>query len=128
MGLSSDGDSPLAIFRTTVESFFGMIKASPFAAKMFVLMENAQHLDILPPELKEMLLEADRLIENSASLIERGQELGEIKAGNPEALAVAFWCSIQGIAQRIALYPETPCPNVEWIVSILEAKRNGSNV
>ncbi|MGE7946962.1 hypothetical protein [Lysinibacillus sp. NPDC093688] len=43
-----------------------------------------------------------------------------IKQGNAEALAVAFWCSIQGIAQYIALHPETPCPNAMWVISILE--------
>lgn len=71
-------------------------------------------------DLKEMLTEADKLIKKSIPLIVKGQLLGEIKQGNAEALAVAFWCSIQGIAQYIALHPETPCPNTKWVISILE--------
>ena len=115
--------SPLSAFRSFAESIFDMIASNPPAAKMFVLMENAQHLDILPNELKEMLSEAGRLIEDSVPLILLGQERGEIRKGDPEALAVAFWCSIQGIAQHIALYPETRRPDADMLVSILKSEQ-----
>ncbi|MCM0625461.1 TetR/AcrR family transcriptional regulator [Lysinibacillus sp. OL1_EC] len=115
-------ESPLDTFKVVVEELFNMICTNPSAAKMFVLMENAQHLEHLSEDLKEMLAEADKLIKRSIPLIEKGQLLGEIRQGNPEALAVSFWCSIQGIAQYIALHPETPCPNIMWILSILENK------
>jgi len=116
-------ESPLAIFTAAAEEMFDMIRANPSAAKMFVLMENAQHLDSLSEDLKEMLAEANELIKKSIPLIEKGQLLGEFKQGNAEALAVAFWCSIQGIAQYIALHPETPCPNTMWVISILENRK-----
>ncbi|MGE7113683.1 TetR/AcrR family transcriptional regulator [Lysinibacillus sp. NPDC047702] len=115
-------ESPLETFNKVVEELFTMICTNPSAAKMFVLMENAQHLENLPEDLKRMLAEADKLIKRSIPLIEKGQLLGEIKEGNAEALAVTFWCSIQGIAQYIALHPETPCPDTKWILSILENK------
>lgn len=120
MDFSFTNESPLAIFTAAAEDLFDMIHTNPSATKMFVLMENAQHLDSLSEDLKEMLAEADKLIKKSSSLIEKGQLLGEIKQGNVEALAVAFWCSIQGIAQYIALHPETPCSNSRWVISILE--------
>jgi len=120
MDFSITSESPLAIFTEVAEDLFEMIRTNPSAAKMFVLMESAQHLDSLSEDLKEMLMEADKLIKKSIPLIENGQLLGEIKQGNAEALAVAFWCSIQGIAQYIALHPETPCPNAMWVISILE--------
>ncbi len=122
MDFNFSSDSPLAIFKGAAEEMFNMISINPFAAKMFVLMENAQHLESLSEDLKEMLIEADKLIKRSIPLIEKGQLLGEIKQGNAEALAVAFWCSIQGIAQYIALHPEKPCPNTMWIMSIVENK------
>ncbi|MEQ6354486.1 TetR/AcrR family transcriptional regulator [Lysinibacillus sp. M3] len=120
MDFSFTNESPLAIFTAAAEELFDMIRTNPSAAKMFVLMENAQHLDSLSEDLKEMLMEADKLMKKSIPLIEKGQLLGEIKQGNAEALAVAFWCSIQGIAQYVALHPETPCPDAMWIISILE--------
>lgn len=116
------GESPLNTFKVVVEELFTMICTNPSAAKMFVLMENAQHLENLSEDIKDMLTEADKLIKKSIPLIEKGQLLGEIRQGNPEALAVTFWCSIQGIAQYIALHPDTPCPNTMWILSILENK------
>ncbi|TQR33495.1 TetR/AcrR family transcriptional regulator [Lysinibacillus sphaericus] len=120
MDFSFTNESPLAIFTAAAEELFDMIRTNPSAAKMFVLMENAQHLDSLSEDLKVMLMEADKVIRKSVPLIEKGQMLGEIKQGNAEALAVAFWCSIQGIAQYIALHPETPCPDTMWVISILE--------
>lgn len=112
--------SPLMIFQYVTEDIFQTINANPFAAKMFVLMENAQHLDTLPSDIKEMLAEANTLIAKSIPLIEEGQRLNEIREGNPQALAIAFWNSLQGIAQHIALQPNAPCPKAEWIIAILK--------
>ncbi len=120
MELNFGTTSPLATFQYIAEDIFQTIRANPFAAKMFVLMENAQHLDTLPADIKEMLVEADKLITKSISLIEEGQRLNEIRDGNPQALAIAFWNSLQGIAQHIALHPEVPCPEAEWIIAILK--------
>lgn len=125
MEFAFSDDAPLTFFRAAAEDIFQIISANPVAAKMFVLMESAQHLDSLSPDVKEMLSEADKLIKKSVPIIEKGQLLGEIKAGNPETLSIAFWCSLQGIAQYIALNPEVPCPEADWIVSVLEKKENG---
>ena len=122
LDFSSSEASPLSAFKSYAEDIFDMIAASPSAAKMFVLMESAQHLDILTPELRKMLSEADKLIKDSVPLIVLGQELGEIRAGDPEALAVAFWCSIQGIAQHSALYPRAHLPNADMVLSLLRAE------
>jgi len=118
----TDG-SPLEFFQAAAESVLAMIASNPSSAKMFVLMEQAQHLDILSAELKDMLSESNKLIEYCIPLIELGQSSGEINDGNPEALSVAFWCSIQGIAQHMALLPKTPCPEPDWILSILKKEK-----
>lgn len=31
------------------------------------------------------------------------------------ALATAYWCAIQGIAEQMAMKPDTPCPESDWI-------------
>ncbi|WP_341300080.1 TetR/AcrR family transcriptional regulator [Lysinibacillus sp. FSL H8-0500] len=63
----SDEEQPLAIFKKAVEDIFNMIETNSFAAKMFVLMESAQHLDALAPDLKERLAEATKLMEKKCS-------------------------------------------------------------
>lgn len=119
MEFAFSNESPLSVFRTAAEDIFEMLAKNPFSAKMFVLMENAQHSDSLPPDVKELLLESNRLVKKSIPVIKKGQMLGEIRAGNAETLAITFWCSIQGIAQYIALRPEAPCPNSDLIISLL---------
>jgi hypothetical protein len=55
-------------------------------------------------------------------LIQEGQQLGEIKEGNAQALSIALWCSIQGIAEEIAMNPNSPFPQADWIIDILRSK------
>ena len=124
MSAEYNGGSPIEFFKAAAEDVFIMLASDPSSAKMFVLMEQATHLDTLPPDLDKMRFEGSKLIQNCIPLIEMGQSLGEIKPGSPEALSMAFWCSIQGIAQHIAKHPDIPCPDANWIVSIL--KKEGS--
>lgn len=111
--------SPIHILRTAAEEILKMIKENPMSAKMFVLMEHAQNNDTIPHAAKELLSQID-IIKRSISLIEEGQKLGEIRKGNAWALSTAFWCSIQGIAEEIALHPDTPCPEAAWLIDILK--------
>ncbi|GLC88034.1 TetR/AcrR family transcriptional regulator [Lysinibacillus piscis] len=120
MEMSFPDTSPLTAFEILAQDIFQLISTNPFAAKMFVLMENAHHLEAMSTDIKEMLSEADKLMEKSIPLIEEGQQIGEIRQGNPEALAIAFWNALQGIAQYIALHPEAPRPDAQWIIAILK--------
>lgn len=63
---------------------------------------------------------------STVSIIEKGQVNGTIREGNPLALAIAYWSSIKGIAEEIALHPDSPCPDSEWIVDIIR-KKDGKN-
>ncbi|HEX2947058.1 MAG TPA: hypothetical protein VHT96_14015 [Clostridia bacterium] len=62
------------------------------------------------------------IIASSIPLIEAGQKNKTIRNGSPHALAIAYWTAIQGIAEEIALQPDSPCPESEWIVDILRRK------
>lgn len=113
-----DQENPLLFFQTAANMVFTMLKEQPNSAKIFVLMNQAQHNEYAPQVVKEMLFEVDN-IELSISLIKAGQKNGTIRDGNPKALSTAFWCSIQGIAERLALDPNTMTPEASWIVDIL---------
>jgi len=54
-------------------------------------------------------------------MIVEGQSRGVIRNGDPLALALAFWLSIQAYVEMIALSPDTPCPETSWFVAILRA-------
>jgi len=68
-----------------------------------------------------MKLEQNDVIVKSISLIEEGQRQGIIRGGNPIALALAFWLSIQANVEMIVLNPDTPYPESNWFVDILRA-------
>jgi len=120
--LSGIESEPLAFFQIAVREIFRHVKTNPFVAKMFVLMTQAKCNDAAPKSVKKMLAGQDN-ITPSAEKIKQGQQNGIIKEGDPIALAAAFWGAVQGIAEMVALNPDTPIPDSEWIVDILR-KRN----
>lgn len=114
--------SPLSIFERQIQGLLQMIECNRSAAKMFVFMGYASYNAAnISQKANDLLLQHD-IIRQSIPLIVEGQQLGEIKEGNPQALSIAFWCSIQGIAEEIAMNPNSPLPQADWIMDILRSK------
>jgi len=112
------GLEPMAFFESTAERILDYIKAEPFVAKMFVLMNQAYYSEDVPASVKQ-LLAGFNIHTPTAEIIRQGQQNGTIRQGDPLALAIAYWSSIQGIAETIAMYPQMPCPQSEWVADIL---------
>lgn len=78
----------------------------------------------LPPDSVARTLQKairkDRIINASIPLIKEGQAAGIFKAGDSQALAIAFWGAIQGTAELLAVQPTTPIPEPSWVVGILK--------
>lgn len=122
MGMMTQSDlEPLDFFRLTAEQILHIIKAEPFVAKMFVLMNQAIYNEAAPQSVKDLLKSMD-IITPSIALIKQGQANGTIREGDPYALSIAYWCVIQGIAEQVALVPEAPCPESDWIVDMIRGK------
>lgn len=116
----AEGDA-LAFFEGAAESILAFLREDPFMADMFVLMGNALLDEAIPPRAKEMLAGFD-VNTPTAEVVRRGQREGTIRAGDPTALSIAFWAAIQGIAEELALCPDMPCPEPEWIVDIVRKR------
>jgi AcrR family transcriptional regulator len=112
---------PLAFFEGAAAQLFEYIQNHPFFAKMFVLMSQASSNEAVPQSIKDMLKEFD-IYTPTILLMQKGQANGTIREGDPNALAIAYWCSIQGIAEQMALNPDVPCPKSDWIVDIIRRK------
>lgn len=112
---------PLAFFESTAKSIFHYIRTESFTSKMFVLMGQAFYNEAAPQSIRDMLKDFD-VYTPTAALIQKGQEDGTIREGDPQALAIAYWCAIQGIAEQMAQTPDAPCPESHWIVDILRGK------
>lgn len=116
MGLPED--DPLRFFESVVDTIFGFLRSQPFVAKMFVLMSQAMLNEAAPQGVKDMLSGFD-IYTPTVRRIRQGQENGTIREGDPRALAIAYWCAIQGIAEELAAKPEMPCPESGWIIDII---------
>lgn len=111
-------DDPLRFLECVAENIFGFLRSQPFVAKMFVLMSQAMLNEAAPQGVKDMLSGFD-IYTPTVRRIRQGQENGTIREGDPGALAVAYWCAIQGIAEELAAIPEMPCPESSWIIDII---------
>lgn len=112
---------PLKFFEDTAEQIFHYIHSQPFTAKMFVLMNQAVYNEAAPQRVKDILQGLD-IYTPTCLLMKKGQENGTIREGDPYALSIAYWCAIQGIAEQMAMNPDSPCPKSDWIVDIIRRK------
>lgn len=112
---------PLMFFQNMVEQIFHYIQIESNSAKMFVLMNQAYYNEAAPTGVKDLLKNFD-VYTPSIEWMKKGQEMGTIREGDPYALAVAFLCAIQGIAEQIAMKPFVPCPKSEWIIDIIRRR------
>jgi len=113
----SASSTPLATFREianlTLESF-----KQDFSRKLFLLANQIMSFDSIPKEAKAMV-SPTQSIALSLPLLKQGQQNGEIKQGEPMALAVAFWGTLQGIAEILIWNPQAAIPTAEQVVSLL---------
>ena len=119
--MSIPAADPLAFFEQAAVFILNAIKTQPAFSKMFVLMNQALHSEAASPVVKELLKQMD-IFAQSIPLIKAGQENKTIRDGDPSALSIAFWSAIDGIAVIMALSPNAPCPEPEWVVDMLRRK------
>ena len=112
---------PLTLFEQAAVFLLDIVKKQPVTAKMFVLMNQAFHFEAPSPVVKELLAQMD-IFTQSIPFIKAGQKNKTIRDGDPHALSIAFWSAITGIAGNMALTPNAPCPDPEWVVDILRRK------
>lgn len=110
--------TPVEYFKGFLDMLFAYTKEQPWIIWMFVLMAQARRGDGAPEHIKEIAMQVDQ-VEQSAKIIERGQREGCFRDGDPYALAYTFWSSVQGIMEQLAVTPDMPLPETEWLLDIL---------
>lgn len=108
-------------FAQFTTQLFAYMRKQPVMARMFVLMAEAQRNEATPEHIREMAMQVNT-IEQFVPIIEWGQQEGTIREGEPRVISNAFWCSIQGIAERYATNQEIDLPEAEWIVDIVRKR------
>ncbi|WAH38778.1 TetR/AcrR family transcriptional regulator [Alicyclobacillus dauci] len=92
---------------------------------LFLTMIHAYTSDAVPEEVRELLTEehTSSQVKESALLISAGQDQGEIVAGDPEKLAVAYYSLIEGLAISKLQWEDCPIPDAEMILRIFKANQ-----
>ena len=108
-------------FVTFTEELFAYMEQQPIMAKMFVLMAQAQRSEATPEYIRDVAMQVNT-IEEFVPIVEWGQKEGTIREGEPLVISNAFWCSIQGIAERYATNQQIALPDPEWIVDIVRKR------
>ena len=113
-----EGSLPIESLEGLVEWFLTLMKQNDFSAKMFVFMG----LVAVISERAAKLMRENDIIEKGAELIIKGQELGEIRSGEPMALSATFFSCIQGIAETLVVRKNMVIPEKDWIMDIIRVK------
>ena len=114
-----EGESPIMFFEKQVDWFLSVVTQNNFAARMFVFMGlvaiNAKDVSERAAQMiKEHDIEA-----MSVPYIEKGQESGEIRQGDPMTLSVLFYSSVQGFAETLVSRDDLKLPEKERFLAIL---------
>ena len=117
---SGADESPMMFFEKQVEWFLSVATQNNFASKMFVFMGLAAiNAKDVSARAAQMIKEHD--IETlSVPYIEKGQELGVIRPGDPLTLSVLFYSSIQGFAETLVVRDSLELPEKDWFLAILK--------
>lgn len=117
---SGAGESPMMFFEKQVEWFLSVATQNNFASKMFVFMGLAAiNAKDVSARAAQMIKKHD--IETlSVPYIEKGQELGVIRPGDPLTLSVLFYSSIQGFAETLVVRDSLKLPEKDWFLAILK--------
>ncbi len=115
------GLPPLAFFEKCAAVTLGLAENSEFAAKMFVFMGRVYYSEGIPDEARAIATDMN-FYTRMVPLIEAGQQMGEIRAGDPLSLSTTFWAALQGAIEAHAITPSLPLPRPEWIVDIIRGR------
>lgn len=113
--------NPLGYYTQLLQGIFNDLQTNIPFAKMFVFMDQALHAPGISQRANELLSSHD-VTRQCIPIIQRGQEMGQLRPGNPHALAIAFFGAIQGVAQEMARDPATPLPDACWILDIIRER------
>ena len=117
---NAENELPLAFFEKQVEWFLADTKNN-FALRMFVFMGLAAINAKDVSERAAQMIKAHDVEAMSVPYIEKGQELGVIREGDPLTLSVLFYNSIQGFAETLVARDDLKLPDKEWFLAILKA-------
>ncbi|TNF31577.1 MAG: TetR/AcrR family transcriptional regulator [Deltaproteobacteria bacterium] len=116
--LAAQPDPPAAKIRAALTGLVGAIAADDTFAPTMLLIAQASLADTTPAGARALIArERDRPYAVLADLFAAGQRDATVLAGDPAALATAFWTTVKGLALHKASWgPDFRAPDVEILL------------
>lgn len=118
-----ESESPLGFFERQIDWFLSVAAQNDFSLRMFIFMGLvAINAESVSERAAERMKEHD-ITALSVPYIQKGQELGMIRQGDPLTLSALFYSSIQGFAETLATRGDMAIPEKEWFLAILRNEK-----
>ncbi|HLR97415.1 MAG TPA: TetR/AcrR family transcriptional regulator [Jiangellaceae bacterium] len=109
---------PIGFLRAQIRELLTLLDTQPVAGEVFQLVAYAEAHPGISATVDDAL--ATRSIEaRTVPLIIEGQQRGEVRTGDAQALATALWAAVQGLAEAVSTRAGIPLPEADWLLDII---------
>ena len=91
-------ESPYILLKQVMQEMLKAFSVDDKIAQYFILIEQSFKMKDTMPQIMKLIEKDIVLIKNTASLIERGQKLGQFIEGDSYKMAILYFSIIQGLA------------------------------
>lgn len=114
-------ESPSILLNQVTQNILEEIKNDDNFSQYFILIEQSFKLKDKMPQIQMLIEKNIVLINQTASLIDRGQKLGQFIDGNAYEMAILYFSIIQGLVSvKSALKDEFAIPDIKMVTAFLK--------
>ena len=114
--------SPIEKVRQIAKYILGGIEHFEESAYYFLIVVHASVMEGPGSDQNKMLENSSITIQSMVRILTAGQELGEIREGDPLDMAMVFFSAIQGLAIYKLAVEDFKMPDYEILVDMLKKK------
>lgn len=112
--------SPLQKVRETAKYILGGIDQWEDTSYYFLIVIHASMMDMTAEEKEKVFSNSQVAVESMMRMLKQGQELGEVRQGDPLEMAIMFFAAIQGVAFYKLSMPNFRLPDPELLVAMVK--------
>lgn len=112
--------SPLQKVRETAKYILGGIDQWEDTSYYFLIVIHASMMDMTAEEKEKVFSNSQVAMESMMRMLKQGQELGEVRQGDPLEMAIMFFAAIQGVAFYKLSMPNFRLPDPELLVAMVK--------
>ncbi len=112
--------SPIEMMGQFTSEIINDFKKDDEFANFLMIMNQASTVDNQSTQVVHLNMQSIAMVEQTAKLIGRGQDLGQFKEGDPMEMAIYFFASIQGLSMlKLTMNERFIAPSPEIVTAFL---------